>query len=362
MLRKPNWPQSLARWQAFWTGELLDRPPLLVHLVATEGLDVGYTPSIERLLEGFDPERNAPIVAAAEEGFCRRAEVEDDMPPAYPVGGGVYYTGAVFGAQIAATANVMVAEPMIHDWAEAASIRYSTGNAWVRRTLGLARQLVERWQGRYAVTPGLIEGPSDICASLRGACRLAEDLYAHPAEVRRLAEMGAEAWQRHARSLFDVIPPVDGGTVTQWSVWAPGRAAALQEDFSSLISPRQFRELFAPLDGELAAAVDTLWVHIHAGALHLVDEFLRIEEVRGIQIVHDGPASPPLERVVAAMQRVQRAGRCLIVRKYSPGELEDVLPHLDPHRLCIDTYATSIAGARHALESITRWAERSRAG
>jgi hypothetical protein len=217
----------------------------------------------------------------------------------------------------------------------------------------LASQLVGRSGGRYAVTPGLLEGPSDICASLRGPTELACDLYEFAEQVRLLTQMAAEAWKAHASALHRRIPLYDGGTVTQWSIWTPGRGAALQEDFSSVISPRQYRDLFLPLDRELAACADITWMHIHSGAIHLVGEVLRAEEIRGVQIVQDGVAGPGLSQVIPVMQRVQAQGRCLIIRKYSMRELETILPHLSPRRLAIDTYATSDERANRWIRDLT---------
>jgi len=356
MLHKPNWGRSLDRWRAFWDGGLLDRPPVIVHLVATEGLDVGESASLESTLAFYDPAQNGPALDRAEDQLLKRAaEVEDDMPPAMTAGGGVYYTGAVFGAPIRQTADMMTSAPIIEDWAEAGQVRYSLDNEWVQRALGLARQLVRRSQGRYAVIPGLLEGPSDICANLRSPTCFACDLYEFPAEAARLLRVAVEAWLEHQAALQEIIPLYDGGTVTQWSVWTPGRGAALQEDFCSVVSPRQYRETFLPLDRELARAADVAWMHIHSGAIHLVDEVLSAEEIRAVQIVQDGVAGPPIADVLPVMQRVQESGKGLIVRKYSLAELAEILPHLSPRRLVIDTYCTSAEVANDWLARMSPW-------
>ena len=356
MLYKPGWSQSLERWSAFWEGGLADRPPLIAHISASSELEVGGNiASFESEAAHFDVHRNGPEIERAEQALLAHAELEDDTPPSLVAGGGVYFTGAVFGAPLRLTANMMACEPVIDDWSAAAAVRYETGNEWVQRALGLARQLVDRSEGRYAVIPGLLEGPSDICANLRSPTALAADLYEHPDQVRRLAETGAEAWEAHARSLFDIIPLVDGGSATQWSLWTPGRGASLQEDFCTVVSPRQFREFFLPLDRELAKLADIAWMHIHAGALHLVDEALTADEIRGIQIVYDGQVSPPLAETIPVMQRVQERGRCLIVRKYSPEDLEQILPHLSPERLALDVYFSSESEVRGWLRRLEAW-------
>jgi len=364
LLQKDGWEQSLARWRAFWGGEVADRPPVLIYQMASFSSDISPETATEisspntilaRQLAYYDPTKNTALLEQAEQSLAARSQWPDDMPPALAAGGGVHFTGAIFGAPVRATANMLTSEPLIADWAQAEAIRYNPNNEWVRRALGLARQLVARSAGRYAVIPGLIEGPSDICAALRGITQLAGDLYEHPQAVMRLATKGAEAWLAFARDLFAIIPLYDGGTVTQWNLWAPGRAAALQEDFCTIVSPRQYREFFLPLDRELAQSVDLLWVHVHAGAIHLVDELLTVEEIRGIQIVNDGIASPPLQRVLSMMRRIQERGKCLIVRKYSPEELESILPYLSPRGLAIDTYCPTLTDAQSWLERLTQW-------
>jgi hypothetical protein len=352
VLAKPNWERSLERWRAFWAGGLADRPPVIAHLVATRDPDPGPTPSEERLLDIYDPARNAPVVAAQELAVLARAHaVQDDMPPAVQVGGGVWFTGAIFGAPLRATADMLATDPIVEDWETFGPVRLSPQNPWLQRTLALAEQLVARSGGRYAVTPGLIEGPSDICANLRGPTPLAEDLYAHPREAAAALEQALAAWLAYADALHRRIPLYDGGTATQWALWAPGRAGALQEDFCTLLSPRQFRQWVLPLDREVARSLDLCWMHLHAGQVHLVDEVLTAEEIRGVQIVHDGVASPPLPRMIAAMQRVQRAGRCLILRKYAPDELAEILPQLSPRGLAIDTYFASAEEANAWLDA-----------
>lgn len=354
MLSKPGWRRSKERWTAFWRGGLADRPPVIVHLGATDALDVA-NPSLASEIACFEADRNGPLLERAERDMLEHAVLDDDTPPALVAGGGVYFTGAVFGAPLRVTANMVACEPIIDDWSAGAQVRYDPSNVWVQRALGLAGQLVRRSDGRYAVIPGLLEGPSDICANLRSPTLLAADLYERPDEVRRLAEMGAAAWQAYARSLFDIVPLLDGGSATQWLLWTPGRGAALQEDFCTVISPRQYREFFLPLDRDLARVADVTWMHIHAGAIHLVDEVLRAEEIRGIQIVYDGVVSPPLSATIPAMQRVQARGRCLVLRKYSPADLQRILPHLSPRRLALDVYFATAAEAAQWLRWIERW-------
>ena len=358
MLRKPGWRDSLERWRAFWEGDLVDRPPVIAHVVPTQELDPGQAASLESTIAHFSPARNGPSLDRAEMALEQHTLL-DDTPPGLGAGGGVYFTGAVFGAPVRVTANMMTSEPIIEDWEQAAGVRYSPENVWVKRALSLARQLVARSQGRYAVTPGLLEGPSDICANLRSPTRLAADLYEYPERVRRLAEMGADAWQQYAQALEDVIPLYDGGTATQWNLWVPGRGAALQEDFCTLISPRQYREFFLPLDRELARTVDLAWMHVHAGAIHLVDEILRADEIRGVQIVYDGVVSPPLSRMIPVMQRVQQQHRCLILRKFLPDDLDVILPHLSARRLALDVYCTTPSQARQWIQDLEGWASES---
>lgn len=361
MFLKAGWEQSLARWRAFWEGRVEDRPPVLIHQMAgfasdiSGRMEVGPNTVLARNLAFYDPAQNEALLEQMEKGLEARAEMPDDMAPSVVAGGGVHFAGASFGAPVQVTASMLTSEPIIRDWAQAEGLRFDLGNEWVQRALGLARQLVARSAGRYAVTVGLLEGPSDICAALRGITQLAEDIYTCPNDVRKLAEMAADAWVTYARAMHEIVPLYDEGTVTQWSIWTPGRGAAFQEDFCTVISPRTYREFFKERDRRLAREVDLFWVHVHAGEVHLVDELLTMDEVRGVQIVHDGDASPPLERVLPVMKRVQERGKCLIVRKYSPAELEGILPHLSPSGLAIDTYCPTVEAAQRWVKRLEAW-------
>jgi hypothetical protein len=55
------------------------------------------------------------------------------------------------------------------------------------------------------------------------------------------------------------------------------------------------------------------------------------------------------------MERVQAAGRCLILRKFSPAELAALLPRLSPRGLAVDTYLPGVDAANAWLEEVADW-------
>ena len=55
------------------------------------------------------------------------------------------------------------------------------------------------------------------------------------------------------------------------------------------------------------------------------------------------------------LQRVQASGRCLILRKYTPADLQRVLPHLSRQRLALDVYFREPGEARALLARLERW-------
>ena len=81
MLHKPGWDRSLARWHAFWNGELADRPPLIAHITTSSELEVGGgITSFESEIAHFDPDQNQERLARAESGtatFYTSNDVDD---------------------------------------------------------------------------------------------------------------------------------------------------------------------------------------------------------------------------------------------------------------------------------------------
>ena len=83
----------------------------------------------------------------------------------------------------------------------------------------------------------------------------------------------------------------------------------------------------------LAGRFANSFIHLHSTSMHLLDAFLEIKAIRCFQVNND-VAGPPLEKMIPCFQRIQNAGKPLLIRgSFTSGQLRLLLDSLDPRGL-----------------------------
>jgi 5-methyltetrahydrofolate--homocysteine methyltransferase len=172
-------------------------------------------------------------------------------------------------------------EPSITDPGNA-SFGYDADSFYWRFSLEAHRETLKYSRGRFLQQfPDLIEG-LDTLAAMRGTERLLTDLLERPDWVRGCVERITGLYFHHYDVLYDLIRDEVGGSV-YW-VWAPGRLAKLQCDFSAMISPAMFREFMVPVLCEMTERVSYSLYHWDGpGALGHLDALLSVPGLDMIQ-------------------------------------------------------------------------------
>ena len=136
--------------------------------------------------------------------------------------------------------------------------------------------------------------------------------------LRHLGEIFIE----FTETLWQELPRFHGGTFdAQYSLWAPGPIARLQEDATAVYSPKLYRKLVQPVDRQMARHFPYSFMHLHSTSMFLLDAILEIEELGCLEINHDA-SGPPLAKMIPYYRKVQDAGRSLVVRgAFTPDEL-----------------------------------------
>ena len=234
-------------------------------------------------------------------------------------------------------------------WRDIGQIGLDAEQAWYRQYMAFIDALVERAEGRYPVSHGMLSGPTDLLSSFRGPTQAIMDLVDQPGEAeeaiwhfaRILEEITRLAWQR--------IPLYHGGYFdAQYQLWTPGPIIRMQEDAAALYSPDLYRRFVQPVDRYLAGRFESAFMHLHTTTLFLLDEILEIEELRCLEMnyeVHSG--GPPIDELLPYLLRIQEAERCLILRgSFNEDELCQVIEGLDPRGLYLYIMVESVDEVR----------------
>ncbi len=245
----------------------------------------------------------------------------------------VPWVEAIMGCPIRASiqGGAMRAHAFVSDWRAWGTGAAHRRDDWLRTLVDLTERLAAASGGRYAVTHTLMRGPVDLAEAALGPRLMALSLYDHPTELRAFLEYATGVFLEVLEAQLARIPPVDGGYVNPFGVWAPGRFVRTQCDASAILSPAQYRDWFLPYDQEICRAVDCSIIHLHSGSLHTVPALLAVERPQAIQVSLDPePSGPPVERLLPAFRQVL-AEKPLIVDGYLTEPQIDLLLRELPH-------------------------------
>ncbi len=365
---KRNFENSFQRWEAFWQRSVADRPPLVIRTRqqdATHKVRGSSRKTKSLAFEArFEADHIRRLAERAEEQYIGRSGIFDDTFPYVAGPGGLAVTGWILGATVETIAGTSWVEPMlerIEDWRK---IDFGAVRERFDRILGCYRILVEKSRGRYAVDPGVLEGPADMAVRMLGEEKLSLALYDNPKAVDALFAFLVKLWSGLAGRKLELIPEYVGGTVSN-GYWLPGKGIGIQEDFGQMVSPHQFREMILEHDRALKEKLGSMWFHVHSGGLHMAREIADSGAFGCIQVTNDYPAGPGAKEMLPTLQHIQERS-CLILRKLSLDQLDSIFGHLSPEGLAIDIqcYDSTVTEdiqttlmTHEEAERVIQWAE-----
>lgn len=353
---KPDWEETKQRYLAWWKGELLDR--CCVAVTAPKANPPAGDPPVytgERGKHWFDFEWWAAYQDWAMARTFYGGEALPNWHAGYPGWAGI---PTFLGCPTELDEVTGWWDPMLngdtladHDYNQLV-ITEDAPN-WK-----LAHELIafgaEHARGKALMTVGAFGGCGDTLAALRGSLPLLYDLADCPDYVRDFELYLMRQWIDVYEGFYQQIREVDEGSTCWFNLWSPGKFYAAQNDFSYMISPKSFEEVFIPalelqldyLDNAVYH-VDGICAFVHVPAL------TKLERLEAIQIL-PGAGKPSPLYYLDACKAVQAGGKNLHIT-IPIGEVEEALRLLKPEGLFLDTYASTEEEARALLKQVEKW-------
>jgi hypothetical protein len=227
---------------------------------------------------------------------------------------------------------------------------------WWKRHFEVLTQAVRENHGRYLVgLPDLIEN-IDVLAQLRDGQMLLMDLLERPDWVKdQIARINQCYFETYDAMLPYVRDPWGGTTFTAFGLWAPGKTAKVQCDFSCMISGEMFREFVVPALTEQCAWLDYSMYHLDGTtAVHHLDALLEIDSLDAIEWTSQaglpGGGSPQWYDLY---RRIKAAGKSVQAIDVRPEEVEPLIDAVGPAGLFILTKTTTETEANKLLQCVT---------
>ena len=334
-----NDPAKIERYKAFWQRFSVNRPIIGFSLIGWFPLDAFSTAVNWQNHRYLQPELlSIPSVVEDHVRMIREGEwIDDDLIRGVgPMQVAVPFLPGVLGCKLRILPDNVLGEAQMLSWDQAMQVQLDDNNLWFRKYLALANALVTRADGQFPVSHSAEIGPTDMHAVLRGHNQSIIDLIDAPGKTADLLVHIGRIFIDFTETLWQQLIRFHGGTFdAQYSLWAPGPIARLQEDATAVYSPALYRQLVQPVDRMLARHFEYSFMHLHSTSMFLLDAILEIEELGCLEINHDA-SGPPLSKMIPYYRRVQDTGRSLVVRgAFTPDELRMLMDSLDPRGLLL---------------------------
>lgn len=356
LLYKPDWEQTKERYRAWWAGEAIGRCALCV-TAPKAGLPPQEPPALPPRVEDrwldFDY-----LHASNEYRMSRTFYGGEALPvwnPGYP---GWDFIPAYLGCRVELAEETGWVYPLLeggrltdHDYHDLA-IR--PDNPWWQFALKMHRFAAEEARGKSLAGIQAIGGCGDNLARLRGDQQLAIDCIECPEYVREFDRYLMTIWREVFETFYRIIHDVTEGCTNFTHLWGPGRFYVPHNDFSYMISPRMYREIFLPSIEWQVEYLDQSFYHVDGvGSFNHVDTLCGIPKLQCIQIL-PGDGKPGALHYMPVLQKVQAAGKNLQIF-LAPGEVETALDNLSARGLLILTSCDSEQEARDLLRKAEHW-------
>jgi 5-methyltetrahydrofolate--homocysteine methyltransferase len=350
---KPDWEETKQRYLAWWAGEALGRCAMAVYAPLSNPPDVPPP-----------PEPKDPAQRWTDMDYIRRANEHRHSHTfyggeAFPCWHGGYpghkSIAAFLGCPVRLGPDTGWLDPILTEpEPEVRLLHVPTEGRWWKFTLDLLRTAARESPGRSIPSIGAFGGVGDTLAALRGTERLLLDLVERPDWVRDAEQFLIDLWFGVYDTFYDIVHEAAGGSTCWFELWSPGRFYAVQNDFSYMISPRMFRDIFLPAIERQTRFLDHAVYHVDGpGSFAHVDALCELPRLRALQIL-PGAGKPSPLHYMDVLRKGQAKGRNLHIT-IEPGEVENALLSLSARGLFIQTWCATEGEARQLLKDAEKW-------
>lgn len=352
---KPDFAQTARRFEAWWHGEIIDRPPVTLS-VKRQGA-VRSPPARPATLRErwLDVEYVVDSSIAAMEGTTYRG---DTLPVFWP-NIGPEITATLYGCDLTFGETTSWSSPVIHDpseWARIANAAPDFNCVYWQKCEAMTRLAIDRSAGRYLVGLTDLHGTYDMLAALREPIFLCTDLLDCPDLVDRAARNVARGFAAAFARNWALINAAGLGSVS----WAPcyhaGPAYIASCDFWCMVSPAMARDLVYPtLLTEMHGLERSIFHLDGEQALPHLDLTLSLPGLNALQWVY-GAGHGPAARWLEVYRRARATGKSLQIIATDAADALTVLRELGPAGLwfTIDQEFESAGEAEAFLREVDR--------
>ncbi|NCO35723.1 MAG: hypothetical protein AUJ92_07215 [Armatimonadetes bacterium CG2_30_59_28] len=345
LLFKPDLTVATRRWEAYFAGEVIDRPLVCVTAPIEGKQAVPLSTYAQRAHGDLDDAIDRALINA-EATWCG-----GEVMPAFWLSFGCDEIAAFCGSELVwggNSGNTTWSKSFVNDWAECLPLRLQEDHPLWQRMLSFYRKAADRLEGKMLLKPLDLHTNMDLLAAVRNPQRLCMDMIDQPEMIDR-AMNGARAIFREVWEAIAAAGRMDE-LGDYHDFYSREGAACLQCDFSCMMSPEMFRRWVLPaLEAEASVVQHALYHWDGPGALAHTNDLLA---ARGLHTLSYVPGAGHGEHIdhLDLMKRVQAGGKSVSVAG-TPEQLKLMHRELRPEKAMYWTHTKTIKEG----EELLRW-------
>lgn len=359
---KPDFEKTIARFEAWWVGEVIDRPPVTLFVNQLQNPESSAQNSgfqIRNLGSERLPTTPPPAEPAVESAIARlqaQHYVGDTFPTFWP-NLGPEISATLFGCTLELTETTSWSKPVVQspeDWYSILEMSPHFENLYWQAIERMTDYAIELCEGRYIVGITDLHGNYDILAALRDPMKLCEDLVDCPELVQRVGRHVSQAFVEAFNRLYAKVAGAGFGCTTWLAMYHEGPTYVPSCDFWCMVSPKIASEMILPdILFEMQPLERTIFHLDGPDALKHLDLILEIPQLNAVQWVY-GAGQGPASRWLEVYRRIRGAGKSLQVLAYDAQDALNVLEALGPNGvwLTLEVPFPSVEEANQFLKKV----------
>jgi hypothetical protein len=287
---KPNYREVLDRLKSLYAREAGDRI-LATMAVPSAAIDAFKAAHPHAECNYPNPDERADFWDRL---FAERSVLEDDsLPGAYlsEFDQGLY--GGLLGGDVRFMAHPDVGwissmvPPLLKSWDEFDSLRFDGSHPWWKRYLRQMEIFVAHSRGKWGISHFILIDALNFVFELIGATETYLSIDTRPEMVRRAIDFAFELNCRVQNAFFETVGLFEGGTLSNFGQWLPGRIVSESLDPYHMTSVAYFEQWGRESAERILAAYDGGVIHIHGNGRHLLKAAATLRGLKAILLLDD---------------------------------------------------------------------------
>ncbi len=352
---KPDFDRALERFEAWWLGEIIDRPPVTLTVKPTR------EPILPRKQHDSLRDKWMDTEYLLD---CFEASVETQVFlgesfPKFTPNVGPDLCATLYGADLSFSETTTWAKPVFDSCRDILNLEPDFDSCYWNKIRELTDRSLERGKGKWITSIADLHSNGDLLSALRDPTHLCLEVADDFEGVKLACEHVNRFFPQMYDDLYNRLATAGQPTSSTNPILHMGRMNMVSCDFICLISPQMFDEMIRPAIANEIDHLDRSMFHLDGpDALRHLDSILAYEELHGLQWVY-GAGNGPAAKWIEVYQKAQIAGKSIEVKAANVEDAITITEHLKPEGVWLKVIGQkfTLDEAKDFLKLIQRWAE-----